>query len=84
MVKKSFLIFPIVLVFASCSDTRETLDLAGTWQFKLDANNEMVLKYPEQCTTSGTIELPASLAEKGFGYRTAGIRRATRKQCTYI
>ncbi|MCK4993319.1 MAG: glycoside hydrolase family 2, partial [Bacteroidales bacterium] len=66
------MIFPIVLVFASCSDTRETLDLAGTWQFKLDANNEMVLKYPERCTSSGTIELPASLAEKGFGYKTAG------------
>ena len=72
MFKKSFLIFPIVLVFASCSGARETLDLAGTWQLKLDVNNEMVLKYPERCTTSGTIELPASLAEKGFGYKTAG------------
>jgi hypothetical protein len=72
MVKKSFLIFPIVLVFASCSGARESIDLAGTWQIKLDANNEMVLKYPERCTTSGIIELPASLAEKGFGYRTAG------------
>ena len=72
MFKKSFLIFPIVLVFASCSGARETLDLAGTWQLKLDVNNEMVLKYPERCTSSGTIELPASLAEKGFGYKTAG------------
>jgi len=72
MVKISFLIFPIVLVFASCSGARETIDLAGTWQLILDAKNEMVLKYPERCTSSGTIELPASLAEKGFGYKTAG------------
>jgi len=72
MFKQSFLIFPIVLVFVSCSGARETLDLAGTWQLTLDANNEMALKYPERCTGSGTIELPASLAEKGFGYRTEG------------
>lgn len=61
------------LGLSSCQkNDRQTIDLSGQWQVKLDLENEWVKKAPEQTKTIGTINLPSSLAEAGFGYKTEG------------
>src|SRR5690606_29680756 len=42
------------------------------WNVQLDKNNELVQRHPEQCILEGSIDLPASLAEKGYGFKTTG------------
>jgi hypothetical protein len=46
--------------------------LSGTWQVKLDPDNDWVKKSPDDTKTEGMISLPASLAEAGYGYKTEG------------
>ncbi len=48
------------------------IDLSGHWQVRLDPHNELLQKHPDRCKTEGAIELPASLAEKGYGFKTEG------------
>ncbi len=70
MIKKQFLIFVILLFAIPVLIAQKAINLSGEWQVKLDKNNELVQKYPGKCKTEGFIQLPASLAEKGFGYKT--------------
>lgn len=49
-----------------------SISLSGAWQVQLDADNEWVKKSPETTKIKGTMTLPASLAEAGYGYKTAG------------
>lgn len=49
-----------------------TISLSGKWDVKLDLENEWVKKNPEQSKVEGSILLPGSLAENGFGYKTEG------------
>ena len=51
---------------------QHAINLAGTWEVTLDKNSELELKYPDQSKLDGIINLPASLAEQGFGYKTIG------------
>jgi hypothetical protein len=64
----SFLIF----LSSSLAKGQSTIDISGTWQVRLDQENELVLKHPDQCKVKGSIQLPASLAEKGYGFKTQG------------
>ena len=50
----------------------QTINLSGNWQVKLEANEELEQKYPNSFHSEGIINLPASLAEKGYGYKTKG------------
>lgn len=49
-----------------------TIDISGEWEVLLDSENELVKKHPGKCTLKGFINLPGSLAENGFGYKTSG------------
>lgn len=72
MTKKLLFSFCVLLMFAHFLRAQNSIDLAGVWQVKLDAENELVQQHPNRCNIEGTIELPGSLAEKGYGYRTEG------------
>uniref|UniRef100_UPI0032172B42 glycoside hydrolase family 2 TIM barrel-domain containing protein n=1 Tax=uncultured Draconibacterium sp. TaxID=1573823 RepID=UPI0032172B42 len=61
------LVLSVTLAFS-----QNTINLSGKWKVNLDKQNELVVNYPDETTTSGTIILPGSLAEKGFGYKTSG------------
>ena len=69
---KYFLIIFILPGTFFFSKGQNTIDLSGYWQVKLDSTNEMILAFPDRCTTEGTINLPGSLAENGYGYKTEG------------
>ncbi|MFV0553151.1 MAG: sugar-binding domain-containing protein [Mangrovibacterium sp.] len=62
----------ILFTWISCVVQGQVIDLSGTWQVKLDAQNELIKEFPTQCKAEGTIELPASLAEKGYGFKSKG------------
>lgn len=51
---------------------QNNIDISGYWQVNLDKENELVKKFSDRCKTEGTIVLPASLAQQGFGYQTEG------------
>ncbi|WP_167619573.1 glycoside hydrolase family 2 TIM barrel-domain containing protein [Maribellus sediminis] len=57
------LIFHISVVAQS-----NQIDLSGTWEVKLDPENEWVKK--GNCKSEGNINLPASLAEFAYGFKT--------------
>ncbi len=62
----------LMLFSAQIVQAQHIIDLAGKWKVQLDENNELVQKHPGQCTIEGSIDLPASLAEKGYGFKTTG------------
>ncbi|NQU53677.1 MAG: glycoside hydrolase family 2 [Bacteroidetes bacterium] len=64
-------IFLLVTNF-TVSAQKYSINLSGEWQITLDSKNELVAKYPDECKIDGTINLPGSLAENGFGYKTSG------------
>ena len=70
--KCRFLTFVILMFVTPFLYGQKSIDLAGEWKVKLDQNNELILKYPQHCKTNGTIKLPASLAERGYGFKTIG------------
>ncbi len=61
-------LFITISVFAQIN----SINLSGEWDVTLDLKNELVEKYPNDCNTKGKIELPGSLAENGFGWKTSG------------
>ncbi len=62
----------VVCGFVANATGQTIIDLSGEWQLQLDTQNELVQKFPDRCKTEGSIELPASLAEKGYGLETKG------------
>ncbi|MBI9063255.1 MAG: hypothetical protein JEZ14_14840 [Marinilabiliaceae bacterium] len=72
MIKKLFLTLTILLFAVGFLFAQNSINLSGEWQVKLDTGNELIQKFPDRCTHEGSIELPASLAEKGFGFKTEG------------
>ena len=62
----------LLLISIQIVQAQSVIDLSGKWQVQLDEDNELVQKYPEQCKIEGSIALPASLAEKGYGFKTTG------------
>ncbi|MCK5705222.1 MAG: hypothetical protein KAI29_28925, partial [Cyclobacteriaceae bacterium] len=70
--KRFFLILTVIVLTSSFSYAKNCITLAGEWHVRLDSENELVLKYPDRCKTEGTIKLPGSLAENGFGFKTEG------------
>lgn len=62
----------LALVFSPTTKGQDVIDLAGGWNVQLEKNIELQLKYPSQSKLEGEIVLPASLAERGFGYKTKG------------
>lgn len=70
---KIFLPFLFVFVLSlQVAHSQVLIDLSGKWMVQLDETNELIQNHPEECKTEGIIDLPASLAEKGFGYKTSG------------
>lgn len=71
---KNLIAFLSLLVLNSLQivQAQNIIDLSGKWNVQLDKNNGLVQKLPEQCTIEGSIDLPASLAEKGYGFKTTG------------
>ena len=57
---KILLLSLTLLISLQINLAQTTIDLSGNWHVELDSTSE------------GIIELPSSLAEKGFGYRTKG------------
>ena len=64
----AFLLFITVSISAQIN----SINLSGIWEVTLDSENELVEKYPNECNIKGTINLPGSLAENGFGWKTSG------------
>jgi beta-galactosidase len=65
------LLLLLILCTAGFSKTRR-ISLSGEWDVKLDQLNGWLTKSSGQNITEGTIMLPGSLAENGFGYKTEG------------
>ncbi|MDX8340697.1 glycoside hydrolase family 2 TIM barrel-domain containing protein [Draconibacterium sp. IB214405] len=72
MPKIFFSLFVFLLGSLTFTSAQNTIDLSGEWQVFLEPNHELEEQYPNSFNGMGKIELPASLAEKGFGYRTTG------------
>lgn len=66
------MILTVIVLTSSFSHAKKGITLAGSWYVRLDTDNELVLKYPGRCKTEGTIELPGSLAENRYGFKTEG------------
>lgn len=64
-------IMMVLLAFSSLH-AQNSIDLAGKWQVKLDNDNPSLQEHPERSTTEGIIQMPGSLAERGFGVKTQG------------
>ncbi|TKG93368.1 glycoside hydrolase family 2 [Puteibacter caeruleilacunae] len=71
---KLIIIFTLGLILQLSAFGQSTIDLSGKWQVRLDSENEMIKKYQGTCKLEGSIQLPASLAEKGYGVPTKGSR----------
>ena len=65
------LLLLLILCTAGFSKTRR-VSLSGEWEVKLDQLNGWMTKSSGQNISEGTIMLPGSLAENGFGYKTEG------------
>ncbi len=72
MIRSVFIIVFSLLVTTFVSAQTNIISLAGAWQVRLDSTNETVAAHPARCKTNGTINLPGSLAENGFGMKTTG------------
>lgn len=72
MKQKHFIAFTLLYCLIFSAAGQNTIDLSGQWQVHLDPQNELIVNHPDQCQTEGVIELPASLAEKGYGFKTEG------------
>ncbi|RIJ50602.1 glycoside hydrolase family 2 [Maribellus luteus] len=62
----------VIALLLHCSGYAQSqpTDLSGEWQVKLDPENEWVKKANGECKTEGSITLPASLAQFGYGFKT--------------
>lgn len=65
---KRLLALNLVAVLLSAVATADTLDLAGTWQFRLDAKDEGVAARWFEKSLAETIRLPGALQEQGHGF----------------
>ncbi len=70
IIRSTYLIFFLFAVI-SVSAQINSINLSGEWEVTLDLENELVEKYLNECNTKGKIELPGSLAENGFGWKTS-------------
>ncbi len=61
----------IILFLCFAVYGQDTIDLSGQWTVKLEQHDE-ILPGLTKGKFEGTIELPGSLAENGFGYKTKG------------
>lgn len=68
---KYHIILLSIIFNVQVSQAQGVIDLSGSWHVQLDENNVLIQKYPEQCKKEGEIDLPASLAEKGYGFKTS-------------
>ncbi len=50
----------------------QVIDLAGKWEVRLDTSNSLVKNHVPRSYLSGFIQLPGSLAERGFGVKSEG------------
>lgn len=60
-----------LFITTSVSSQINSINLSGKWQVTLDSENQLVKKYPTECNIKGKIELPGSLTENGFGWKTS-------------
>ncbi|MCF6358615.1 MAG: hypothetical protein L3J54_12500, partial [Draconibacterium sp.] len=72
MISRVFSLLFCLFISISIS-AQSSIDLSGEWEVNLDSENELVKKYPNECNTKGEINLPGSLAENGFGWKTTGF-----------
>ena len=70
--KRFFLILIVIVLTSPFSYAKKVITLAGSWHVRLDTDNDLIMKYSGRCKTEGIIELPGSLAENGFGFKTEG------------
>ena len=70
---KRLLLFSItLLLFTQRIVAQNIMDLAGQWEVQLDTTNELIVNNPSRCVVSGSINLPSSLAESSYGFKTEG------------
>ena len=72
MIHKITYIFGIGLIIIQSVLAQESMDISGKWYVQLDTTNEMLIECQQEKITNGIIDLPASLAEGGYGCKTAG------------
>ncbi len=56
-----------IIILSSCGNNNNTMNLAGEWQFKLDPDGKGVDEQWYTTELEGTIHLPGSLQEQGYG-----------------
>ena len=65
---KNILLFLCTLLFGSlCSFAQTSIDLSGTWQFRIDRNNQGIQEQWYKQNLEETILLPGSMPERGKG-----------------
>ena len=52
--------------------SQNMIDISGKWEVNLDTINDLTAQPSKAAKTNGSINLPGSLAENGFGYKTSG------------
>ena len=67
---KTVFLVVLLLISRAVIAQNNRIDLSGEWQVKLDQDNEWIQKANGNCKTEGSINLPASLAEFGYGFKT--------------
>ena len=73
MVKILFSCFALIMTFTSCLHSQQdALDLSGEWKVTLNTDNPAVDISTGTNKMEGTIQLPSSLAQQGFGIKTRG------------
>jgi hypothetical protein len=73
MINISFSCLALILTFTNCLHSQEdVLDLSGEWKVTLNTDNPMADTATGIHKMEGTIQLPSSLAQQGYGIKTVG------------
>ena len=64
---KRTVFFLLLIVVCSCGQTMKEIDLSGEWAFTLDPNDKGLSEQWYNTQLPGTVNLPGSLQEQGFG-----------------
>ncbi|MCF6333266.1 MAG: beta-glucuronidase, partial [Draconibacterium sp.] len=64
----SFFLFMLTLLFVSCEQQQNNIDLSGEWQFQMDPEDIGISEKWFDADLQETVQLPGSMVENGKGF----------------
>ncbi len=61
----SFFLFMLTLLFVSCEQQQNNIDLSGEWQFQMDPKDIGISEKWFDADLQETVQLPGSMVENG-------------------